>query len=88
MKEITYEDLLDVIRDYNPEEVDIIKKAYLYAKDLHEGQFRQSGEPYIVHPLNVAYILAEMHADRDTVCAGLLHDTLEDTHIKKRRYRT
>ena len=83
MKEITYEDLLDVIRDYNPEEVDIIKKAYLYAKDLHEGQFRQSGEPYIVHPLNVAYILAEMHADRDTVCAGLLHDTLEDTHIKK-----
>ena len=83
MEEITYEDLLDVVRDYNPEEVDIIKKAYLYAKDLHEGQFRQSGEPYIVHPLNVAYILAEMHADRDTVCAGLLHDTLEDTHIKK-----
>lgn len=44
---------------------------------------RQSGEPYISHPLNVAYILAEMHADRDTICAGLLHDTLEDTKVTK-----
>ena len=44
---------------------------------------RQSGEPYISHPLNVAYILADMHADRDTICAGLLHDTLEDTNITK-----
>lgn len=44
---------------------------------------RQSGEPYITHPLNVAYILVSMHADRDKICAGLLHDTLEDTHITK-----
>lgn len=57
--------------------------AYEYAKELHKGQIRQSGEPYISHPLNVAYILADMHADRDTICAGLLHDTLEDTDISK-----
>ena len=60
-----------------------MKKAYDYAEQLHDGQMRQSGEPYISHPLNVAYILAEMHADRDTICEGLLHDTLEDTDISK-----
>ena len=83
MESITLEKLLDEVRKYNPTEVEIIKKAYEYAKTLHEGQYRQSGEPYIIHPLNVAYILAEMHADRDTVCAGLLHDTIEDTKITK-----
>ena len=83
MNNITLNDLLNEIKSYNPEEVEIIKKAYLYAERLHSGQVRQSGEPYITHPLNVAYILSEMHADRDTVCAGLLHDTLEDTDITK-----
>ena len=83
MESITLEKLLDEVRKYNPTEVEIIKKAYEYAKTLHEGQYRQSGEPYIIHPLNVAYILAEMHADKDTVCAGLLHDTIEDTKITK-----
>ena len=83
MENITIQDLLELIKKYNPDEVNIIKKAYEYAKQLHEGQVRQSGEPYISHPLNVAYILAEMHADRDTICAALLHDTLEDTNIKK-----
>lgn len=80
---MTIDTLLEVIKDYNPDEVDIIKRAYEYADELHKGQYRQSGEPYISHPLNVAYILAEMHADRDTVCAGLLHDTLEDTDTTK-----
>ena len=83
MESITLEKLLDEVRKYNPTEVEIIKKAYEYAKTLHEGQYRQSGESYIIHPLNVAYILAEMHADRDTVCAGLLHDTIEDTKTTK-----
>ena len=83
MNNITLEKLLEKIKTYNEEEVNIIKKAYEYADNLHYGQYRQSGEPYITHPLNVAYILADMHADRDTVCAGLLHDTLEDTDIKK-----
>ena len=77
------QDLIDKLNEYNREEVEVIKKAYEYAKKLHEGQYRQSGEPYINHPLNVAYILADMHADRDTICAGLLHDVLEDTEITK-----
>ena len=80
---MTKEDLIEMIKSYNPNEVEIVRKAYEYADLLHSGQFRQSGEPYIIHPLNVAYILAEMHADRDTVCAGLLHDTLEDTNVTK-----
>jgi len=83
MNEICLNDLLNNVRPYNELGVPLIEKAYNYAKSLHDGQFRQSGEPYISHPLNVAYILSEMHADTDTICAGLLHDTLEDTEITK-----
>ena len=83
MKELTLNNLLDNIKEYNEESLEKVEKAYYYAKDLHEGQYRQSGEPYITHPLNVAYILSEMHADEDTLCAALLHDTLEDTNITK-----
>lgn len=83
MNKLTIDDLLNLVKSYNPDEVEIIKRAYYYADNLHSGQKRQSGEPYIIHPLNVAYILASMHADRDTICAGLLHDTLEDTHVTK-----
>ncbi len=83
MNNITLQDLLEKLKEYNPDEIEIVKKAYNYADNLHSGQMRQSGEPYISHPLNVAYILADMHADRDTICAGLLHDTLEDTNITK-----
>ena len=83
MEQITLDDLLNNVKLYNESGLSSIKKAYHYAESLHEGQFRQSGEPYISHPLNVAYILSEMHADTDTICAGLLHDTLEDTEITK-----
>ena len=83
MNNITLQDLLEKLKEYNPDEIEIVKKAYNYADNLHSGQMRQSGEQYISHPLNVAYILADMHADRDTICAGLLHDTLEDTNITK-----
>lgn len=76
-------DLLKKFNEYSQEGSKEILTAYRYAEKLHEGQFRQSGEPYIMHPLNVAYILAEMHADKDTICAGLLHDTLEDTNTTK-----
>ena len=83
MEQITLDDLLNNVKLYNESGLSSIEKAYHYAESLHEGQFRQSGEPYISHPLNVAYILSEMHADTDTICAGLLHDTLEDTEITK-----
>ena len=82
---MTIDDLLELVKTYNNNEDDLnlIKKAYEYAFLMHSGQIRQSGEPYIIHPLNVAYILADMHADTNTVCAGLLHDTLEDTAATK-----
>lgn len=83
MNEITIEQLLNLIKTYNEEAIPDVKRAYQLADFLHKGQLRQSGEPYIIHPLNVSYILATMHADCDTLCAGLLHDTLEDTHITK-----
>lgn len=83
MDDITIEKLLDQVKIYNTEDVNFVRRAYECANTLHAGQIRQSGEPYITHPLNVAYILAEMHADSDTLCAGLLHDTLEDTNISK-----
>ena len=55
-----------------------IERAYRYAEKLHEGQFRQSGEPYISHPLAVAEIVASLELDTDSICAALLHDTVED----------
>ena len=59
-----------------------IEKAYEYARDLHEGQFRNSGEPYITHPVAVAEILAGLELDSDSICAALLHDTVEDCSSK------
>lgn len=56
-----------------------IRRAYDYAENMHKNQRRKSGEPYIIHPLNVAYILAELALDDDTICAALLHDVIEDT---------
>lgn len=76
-------DLFNNLEDYSNEDVAKIKKAYLLACKLHQNQKRKSGEPYIIHPVNVAYILTELKADSDTICAGLLHDTLEDTEITK-----
>ncbi|MBE6635281.1 MAG: bifunctional (p)ppGpp synthetase/guanosine-3',5'-bis(diphosphate) 3'-pyrophosphohydrolase [Ruminococcaceae bacterium] len=71
--------LLDVIqnndRSYDYEK---INKAFLYSAKMHEGQFRQSGEPYVSHPVAVATIVAELGLDTDSICAGLLHDTVED----------
>lgn len=82
MKNITIDQLLEKIEGYNPTiDKSLIIKAYQYAEKQHLGQLRQSGDPYISHPLNVAFILAELHADEKTICAGLLHDTIEDSMI-------
>ena len=61
------------------EQKDIVREAYLYAENAHEGQFRRSGEPYIIHPLHVALILSELKMDQCSLVAGLLHDVVEDT---------
>ncbi len=75
-KEEFIENLLKINPNYNTEN---IEKAFVVADRLHEGQFRQSGDPYITHPVNVAYILANLGMDEDTVIGGLLHDVVEDT---------
>ena len=61
--------------------VKLVQKAYDFASKNHEGQLRKSGEPYIIHPLNVAYILVTAELDEPTICAALLHDVVEDTKI-------
>ena len=74
--------LLSKIKEYNPNcNVEKITKAYYFAKNEHEGQFRNSGEPYFVHPVAVATILAQLYMDDATIIAGLMHDVLEDTDV-------
>ena len=75
-----YEGLLASIRKYHPsEDVSMVEKAYRVADKAHTGQVRKSGEAYIIHPLYVAIILAELEMDKETIVAGLLHDVVEDT---------
>ncbi len=75
-----YEELIHSIRKYHPSaDISLVEKAYKVAYDAHEGQVRKSGEAYIIHPLCVAIILAELELDKETIAAGLLHDVLEDT---------
>lgn len=85
MSRSTYEELYELTSTYlhKGENQALIKKAYDWAFNLHNGQFRKSGEPYIIHPLNVACILAELHVGPATIAAGLLHDVVEDTNCTK-----
>ena len=85
MKDITFETLLKKIKEYitEKEELDIIRKAYMFAFEKHFGKKRLTGEDYITHPLSVAYILTEIHADYQTICAALLHDVIEDCDVTK-----
>lgn len=77
---IRFEDLLEKVRDYNPDaDLELLRRAYVFSALEHKGQIRHSGEPYLVHPLEVATILAEMKMDVVTIAAGLLHDVVEDT---------
>jgi GTP pyrophosphokinase len=75
-----YEDLITRVRKYHPsDDISLIEKAYRLAYDAHKDQARKSGEPYIIHPLCVAIILADLEMDKETIAAGLLHDVVEDT---------
>jgi GTP pyrophosphokinase len=77
---IRLNDILQRVAAYHPDpDLDIIKKAYVYSAKVHQGQVRKSGEPYLVHPLEVAGLLAQLKLDEATIVAGLLHDTVEDT---------
>ncbi|MBB1086472.1 RelA/SpoT family protein [Limosilactobacillus fastidiosus] len=80
VKELSHEDVLKKVSSYmNDEHVALVERAYRFASICHHDQRRKSGEPYIIHPIQVAGILAELHMDPETVCAGYLHDIVEDT---------
>jgi (p)ppGpp synthase/HD superfamily hydrolase len=80
MPKIDVDDLISLVRNYNPKtNEDLIRLAYDYGERMHDGQFRQSGEPYFTHPVAVAAILTEMRLDDATIITALLHDTIEDT---------
>lgn len=79
---LTAEQVFEKASTYlSDEDIDFIKKAYIFAKKAHEGQFRKSGEPYIIHPIQVAGILVELEMDPATIAGGFLHDVVEDTDI-------
>ena len=75
-----YQELISRVRKYHPStDISMIEKAYKTAREAHKDQKRKSGEPYIIHPLNVAIILADLELDKETIVAGILHDVVEDT---------
>ncbi len=83
---LRFEDILEKVESYHPHvDEDLLRRAYVVSAHEHRNQLRSSGEPYLVHPLNVAMILAEMKLDEASIVAGLLHDVLEDTSLTKER---
>ena len=75
-----YQELIQCVQKYHPsDDISMIEKAYKVASEAHKNQFRKSGEPYIIHQLNVAIILADLKLDKETIVAGILHDVVEDT---------
>src|ERR1044071_5066291 len=77
---IRFEDIYETVRQHHPgADLELLRKAYIFSAVEHKGQTRASGEPYLVHPLEVAAILADMRMDPACVTVGLLHDVLEDT---------
>ena len=78
--DVLYQDLIRTIHQYHPsDDISMVEKAYRVANECHKDQKRKSGEPYIIHPLCVAIILADLEMDKETIAAGLLHDVVEDT---------
>ncbi len=84
----TYDDIMFEVKQYITNEKDIltIKKAHDFAVKMHAGQYRKSGEPYVIHVVQVAYILATLHVGPETIVAGLLHDVIEDTDISNEEF--
>jgi guanosine-3',5'-bis(diphosphate) 3'-pyrophosphohydrolase len=81
---VRFEEILDKVESYKPDfDEELLQKAYIFSAREHRGQVRSSGDPYLIHPLNVAYILAEMRLDETSIAVGLLHDVLEDTLTTK-----
>lgn len=79
-----FEPLKEIVSTYlSKVQVDLLKQAYIVAREAHDGQMRSSGEPYITHPVAVALHLAKMHLDHETLMAALLHDVIEDTPVTK-----
>ena len=77
---IRLNDILDKVSAYNPSaDLELIRKAYVFSAKVHQGQIRLSGEPYLIHPMEVTAILADLKLDVPSVITGLLHDTVEDT---------
>lgn len=79
----TVETLIEKLHYLPPEVAEDVRRAYFFAEAAHEGQYRRSGDPYIIHPLAVSKILADMHMDAQSLQAALLHDVIEDTHVSK-----
>jgi GTP pyrophosphokinase len=83
---LRFEDILDTVEKYHPKvDEDLLRRAYVVSAYEHRNQLRSSGEPYLVHPIAVAKILAEMKLDETTIATGLLHDVLEDSSLTKER---
>ncbi len=80
LPELDPEELIAQVRAYNPKSnAEKIREAFYYGMKMHDGQYRQSGEPYFTHPVAVAHVLAEQRLDDATIVTALLHDTIEDT---------
>lgn len=83
---LRFEDILEEVERFLPRfDEDMLRRAYVLSAHSHRGQLRSSGEPYLIHPLNVAMILAQMHLDEVSIATGLLHDVLEDTPVTRER---
>ena len=83
-----YQELISSVTKYHPsDDISMIEKAYHVAYEAHKDQRRKSGEPYIIHPLCVAIILADLELDKETIVAGLLHDVVEDTIMTSEQLR-
>ena len=87
VKNADIEDIISKVKEKNRRaDIKLIKRAFEFAKFHHGDQLRKSGEPYIIHPLQVGFILADIGLDESTICAALLHDVVEDTEVTRRRF--